>query len=83
MVGGKLVEVVGVGLDVPGNCKAFHDGCEPLTMLVCGVGVAFLVPPDPPEPLLVAVGVSNEVLLASMVGVLVMAQVGAPSDVRA
>ena len=79
---GISAEIVGVG-EVLGSCIEFHCGCEPLTMLVWVTGVLVPVPFVPPVPLLVAVGVTNEVLLASMVGVLVTDQEEAPSEVRA
>ena len=86
----KRVVVGKVAITV-GSCILPHCGCLPLTytLLVLLVGVIkplCTLPLLPPldEDEVVAVGVTtNEVLLASIVGRLLICQVEAPSEVRA
>ena len=79
-----------------GNCRLFHRGCTPLMSTLGSLlelpRVVLVLPvpvlPVPPLPLTCPpdglVGVTgNEVLIASMVGVLEIFQLEAPSEVRA
>ncbi len=87
VVGSSVTEEE-VGVSV-GSCSLFHRGWLPLTSVLFPVGVPVFPLPFPEPPLCplggdVGVGVTcNEVLLASIVGVLVTCQLEAPSDVRA
>ena len=80
---------------VEGNCSVLHVGCSPLTItfawLLLGADVPDAVLPLPGLlpglPALLAVGLSvgvtcSELLPAAMVGVLVICQLDAPSEVR-
>ena len=76
--------VVGTGEESSASCDVgvgmssfFQAGCVPLAMTCVAEGVPGKTPETP------AVGVISDVLLASIVGVLVIAQEGAPSEVRA
>ena len=81
------VEVVGVARAAAGNCSLFHCGCTPLTSTLVGLPfdvAVLLCPPVDEDEEVVVVGVAcNELLLTSMVGVLVISQVGLPSEIRA
>ena len=77
----KGAVVVGAGEETSTSCDVgvgissfFQAGCVPLAITWVAEGV----PPETP-----AVGVISDVLLASIVGVLLISQDGAPSEMRA